>query len=102
MNNIESQAIKMSNNKEVSFNEFYEFCFENSIGCNMWDDVNSEEMIKQYVYEMTLKDIRVSHILKAIEDNPSEHEIYNIWLGNSMNTPLPINTKKDLFELLMS
>ena len=68
----------------------------------MWDDVNSEDILLQYIGEMAKKGIIVSHILKAIEDNPSQEEIYNIWLGNSMNTPIPINTKKDLIELLTS
>ena len=92
----------MSKNKQISFDTFYNFCYENSIGENMWDDVNSEDILLQYIGEMAKKGIIVSHILKAIEDNPSQEEIYNIWLGNSMNTPIPINTKKDLIELLTS
>jgi len=46
------------------------------------------------------EDVSVSHILKAIEDNPSKEELYCIWLGNSMETPAPINTKEDLVEAL--
>jgi hypothetical protein len=100
MKKLEKKAIKMSKDESISFDDFYNFCYENTIGDNIWDDINSEEIILQYVNEMAGKGIRVSHILKAIEDNPSENGIYNIWLGNSMNTPEPINTKKDLFEIL--
>ena len=60
----------------------------------------SADKVEKVLNEMAGKGIRVSHILKAIEDNPSQHDFYNIWLGNSMNTPEPINTKKDLIEIL--
>ncbi len=49
---------------------------------------------------MSLKGIHVSHILEAMEENSSNEELYCIWLGNSMETPTPINNKKDLFEAL--
>ena len=98
----EQQAIRMSKDESINFDEFYTFCHDNSIGDNMWNDINSEETILRYVNEMAEKGIKVSHILKAIEDNPSENDIYNIWLGNSMNTPEPINTKEELIEVLTS
>ena len=44
--------------------------------------------------------VHISHIVQALEDNPSEQEVYGIWLGNSMETPTPINTKKELFDAL--
>jgi hypothetical protein len=102
MKTIEKKAIKMSKDENINFDEFYNFCYENSIGDNIWDEINSEEIILQYVNEMAVQGVRVSHILKAIEENPSENDIYNIWLGNSMNTPVPINTKKELIEILTS
>ena len=67
---------------------------------NAKDGVNSEETIKQYCKEKIDEGIHVSHIIEALENNPSEEELYKIWLGNSMNTPEPIKTKKQLLEAL--
>ncbi|MHA1169729.1 MAG: hypothetical protein ACTSRU_18015, partial [Candidatus Hodarchaeales archaeon] len=50
-----------------------------------WDNVNSEEIIKQYVSEKMQEGIPVSHILEALEKHTSKHEMYRIWLGNSKN-----------------
>lgn len=86
------------NDPRIRFDEFYNFLQEKDIG--NWDDVNSEEIIQQYIAEKTREGIHVSHILKAIEKNPSTQELYAIWLGNSMETPTPINNKKDLVEAL--
>tara|TARA_B110001469_G_C9550109_1_gene272967 strand:+ start:215 stop:523 length:309 start_codon:yes stop_codon:yes gene_type:complete len=102
MKNLEQQAVKMSKDDSINFDEFYTFCSDNSIGDNMWDEINSEEIILQYIREMAEKGVIVSHILKAIESNHSMTEIYNIDLGNSMNTPQPIETKKELLEILTS
>ena len=93
------QKIKgMLDNNEVDFNEFYSFLRDKDIG--NWDGINEEEIIYQYINEKMKEGIHVSHILKAIESHPSESELYSIWLGNSMETPTPINTKKDLIEAL--
>ena len=86
------------NDPKIHFWDFYNFLQEKDIG--NWDDVNSEEIITQYVTEKMKEGIHVSHILKAIEENPSRYQTYRIWLGNSMETPTPINTKKDLVEAL--
>jgi len=42
----------------------------------------------------------VSHILSAIEQSASEFDDWAIWLGNSMTTPEPINSKEGLFKAL--
>ena len=86
------------NDPKVNFWDFYNFLIIKDIG--NWDDVNSEEIIKQYVAEKMKEGVHVSHILKAIEENPSRYDTYRIWLGNSMETPTPINTKKDLVKAL--
>lgn len=39
-------------------------------------------------------------MLKALETEYCESEQWKIWLGNSMETPSPINTKEDLVEAL--
>lgn len=82
----------------VSFNEFYNFLNENELG--EWDNVNSESIIKQFIEEKMQEGIRVSHILISIESNPSQYGLYDIWLGNSLITPEPINSKSDLLKAL--
>ena len=89
---------EMLNDEETSFDTFYDFLHQNGIG--NWDRVNNEQIIKQYLNEMIEKGVHVSHIVKALEENPSDEEVYGIWLGNSMETPTPINSKKDLIEEL--
>ena len=81
---------------DVSFNDFYTYLRDNELG--NWDNINSEDTIKQYIKEMMAKGIHVSHILKAIEETLSEQELYRIWLGNSAETPTPINNKQDLLN----
>lgn len=88
----------MLEDDNVGFDEFYEYLQDNEIGD--WDCVNHEETIRQYCIEMMKKGIHISHILKAIEENQSDKELYGIWLGNSMETPSPINNKKDLVREL--
>ena len=89
------QAIKDDN---ISFDKFYDTLSYNEIG--YWDEVNHTEIIKDYIKDMIDKDINVSHILTAIENEYSEQDLWKIWLGNSMETPEPINTKEDLVEAL--
>ena len=89
---------RMLEDDETSFKEFYDFLRDKDIG--EWDEVNSEEIIKEYTSEMMRQGIRVSHILEVLENHPSEEELYQIWLGNSMVTPTPINTKQQLIEAL--
>ena len=84
--------------KEMSFDEAYNYLQEKDIG--NWDNVNSEDIIKQYCNEKMREGIHISHIIQAIEKNPSKEELYCIWLGNSMETPTPINNVEDLIEAL--
>ena len=84
--------------KKMSFDEAYNYLQNGDFG--NWDNINNEDIIKQYCTEMINKGVHVSHILNAIETNPSEEELYSIWLGNSMETPTPINNVNDLIESL--
>ena len=95
---METKIKQMLKDDSISFDDFYNHLKNCDEG--FWDNVNSEDIIKQYISEKSQQGIRVSHILEAIEDNPSNNELYEIWLGNSMETPYPINTKSDLLEAL--
>lgn len=94
----EEKAKQMVKDDRVSFEELYRFMRSNDLG--FWDGINHEDIIKEYVSEMMQKGIHVSHIAKALETNPSKHRIYKIWLDNSMETPEPINNKKQLYNAL--
>lgn len=82
----------------ISFGDFYYNLYNEGIG--YWDEVNDTEIIKDYIIDMIRDDIWVSHILTAIENEYSEHDLWRIWLGNSMEIPEAINTKEDLVEAL--
>ena len=84
--------------KDMSFGEFYDYLQDKGEGD--WDNVNSEEVVRMYIDDMNNDGIDVSHIEEVLENNPSREELYEIWLGNSMNTPTPINTKEELLEAL--
>ena len=95
---LNDRRIKDMLDSDISFDDFYDFLKEYDIGD--WDYVNSTETIKNYVTEMMRQDVSVGHILSVIEAGSSTYGLYAIWLGNSMETPKPINSKKDLFEAL--
>jgi len=84
--------------KEMTFEEAYNHLQEEDRGD--WDSVNSEDIIRQYCTEMMNNGTHISHIIEALENNPSREEVYHIWLGNSMETPTPINNVSDLIEAL--
>lgn len=42
--------------------------------------------------------IRVSHMLAALEQSDADNFI--VWLGESAETPVPINTKEELIDVL--
>lgn len=86
------------NSSEVSFNSFYNALYE--FGEGFWDGVNDTEIIKMYITDMINEDIWVSHILEAIETEHSSTDLWEIWLGDSGETPSPINTKKELVDAL--
>ena len=83
---------------EVDYRSFYETLLESNLGS--WDNVNGTDTIQDYIHEKMQEDIRVSHIVTALEENESVTGDWAIWLGNSMETPTPINTKEDLVEAL--
>ena len=84
--------------KDMSFGELYDYLGDNDEAD--WDNVNSEYIVRMYIDDMNNDGIDVSHIEEVLENNPSKQELYEIWLGNSMETPTPINTKEDLLEAL--
>ena len=92
--NIE-QAVKSD---KVSYSSLYDFLNEKGMG--FFDAVNHTDTIYDYINDMMRNGIVVSHILKALETQYSKTDDWNMWLGNSMNTPTAINTKEELIEAL--
>lgn len=84
--------------ESVSYRDFHSALMDQGIG--YWDNVNSTDTIQSYIQDMIKEGVRVSHILEAIEQNDSEFDDWKIWLGNSMLTPEPINSKEALLEAL--
>ena len=93
---MEFTAKNLIDNDEVGFDDFYDTLHEQSIG--NWDNVNDRDTIYDYINDMMRDGIIVSHILVALEQD--SHDYYSIWLGNSMETPEPIETKEQLAEAL--
>lgn len=89
------QAMKSD---DVSYYDFYNFLMENDLG--FWDEVNSTEIIHDYINQMMRDEISVSHILAAMEQEGYESSEWKMWLGNSMTTPKPIRSKEDLVDAL--
>lgn len=89
---------ELLNDEEVSFEEFRSLLEDNDIG--FWDSVNSTGTIRDYIKEQIDEGISVSHMLEAIETNESIYDLWEVWLGNSMETPSPIDTKEDLINAL--
>jgi len=89
-------AKQLIEDKNVSFDNMYEQLQEKEYGD--WDNINDEDIIRQYCKEQIDSGIQVSHILEVLETKPSSKEIYAIWLGNSLETPNPIETKQELTE----
>lgn len=84
--------------ENVGYQEFYKALQDEGTG--YWDGVNSTDTIQSYINDMMRNGVLVSHILKALEDNESEYDDWAIWLGDSMETPTPINSKQDLVDAL--
>lgn len=85
-------------NESISYRDFYSALQNKSIG--NWDDINSTDIIQEYVFDMMKQGVHVGHIVTALEENYSKHDDWCIWLGNSMETPTPINSKQDLVDAL--
>lgn len=80
------------------FEEFKAELLKSDIG--EWEKVNSADTIFDYIEEKMREGVLVSHILATIETRSAKHDLWNIWLGNSMEEPEPINSKQDLCNAL--
>ena len=87
----------ISDNK-ISWANFFNTLSNLEIGC--WDNVNPTYIIEEYIEKMHMIGVNVGHIEEALATQSPEHEHWMIWLGNSMETPFPINTKQDLVDAL--
>ena len=85
-------------NKDIEFYSLYEALINQDFG--NFDNVNRTEIIQEYIKDMISKGVSVFHMLKAIEDNISKYDLWEVWLGNSMETPTPINSKEELVDAL--
>lgn len=88
----EVKAFEMLYDENISMYEIYEE------GIGNIDSVNSRETIEMYISDMIPKGISVSHMLVVLEN--SNADLFSVWLGNSMETPTPITTKRELIEAL--
>ena len=89
----------MLNDDNVSFDDFFNYLQDEDKGD--WDSINSEDIVRMYIEDMNSQDVDVEHIEKVVDgENASSKELYGINLGNSMNTPHPINNKQDLYDAL--
>ncbi len=83
----------------MNFDDAYDYLRDSDLDL-YWDGVNSGDIIQIYISEMMGKGIKVAHILNVLENNPSIRDLYEIWLGNSMEVPIPINTTEELLNAL--
>lgn len=95
--NIKLTIAEAIDEKRISFKEFYQVLLD--IGLAEVDDINDTEIIKQYLSEKEDEGIEVTHIKEALEEG-SATDLWRIWLGNSMETPYPIESKEDLADIL--
>lgn len=89
------EAIK---NDNVTYRDFFTFLFENDIGC--WNDVNSTDVIHDYINSMMREGYLVSHILAAMERQRYASDDWHMALDNSMNMPEVIQSKEALANAL--
>lgn len=82
----------------IDFDTFFNALNDKGIGD--WDSINSTDIIHDYINDMMRQDVSVRHILEALETEDCSTDQWHIWLGNSMETPEPINTKQDLVDAL--
>jgi len=94
----ETEIREAVDNDKISFSDLYNELQIKDLG--NWDDVNSKEVILNYCRDKMFDDVHVSHILSVLESNPSCEDLYQIWLGNSCETPSPIMNKLDLVKAL--
>jgi len=82
---------------DVSYESFYTALAQADIG--YWNSINSTEIIQYYIIDMMRNEIRVSHILSKLEEH-MDCDDWKMDLCNSMNTPEPIFSKKELIDAL--
>jgi transcriptional regulator with XRE-family HTH domain len=82
---------------EISLMQMYQIA--QSEGLGDLNNVNDKETIGMYIADKMKDNVPVSHILRTIEVYDFV-ELFEIWLGNSSITPIPIRTKKDLKKAL--
>lgn len=80
----------------IDLEEMYSIVIDEDLG--FIDGVNHRETIEMYINDMVQEGIMVSHMLVALEN--SNADLFEVWLGNSMETPDPIETKERLREAL--
>ena len=90
---------KLLMDDNVSFDDFSEALYSGDVGD--WDSVNSLDSMRDYICDMVQQGISVSHIMMVLEEDIFDSvSYYKMWLGNSMETPVPITTKEELVDAL--
>lgn len=97
LNKVEKRLNELVEDYSIDLEKMYSIALEEDLG--FLDGINDREIIEMYLSEKIQEGIKVAHILEAIEENPSVY-LFEIWLGNSMETPIPIRTKEELKEAL--
>lgn len=87
---------QLINDSSVDLDQMYQIALDEDLG--FLDGINDREIIEMYIAEKMQEGIIVSHMLKALED--SDERLFEVWLGNSMETPEPITSKERLREAL--
>lgn len=95
--NIEITIEEAVKEKRISFKEFYEVLQNARLADS--DNINGTEILEQYIEEMEEADVQVAHMREALEQG-SRTDLWEVWLGSSMETPRPLETKEDLVEVL--
>lgn len=89
----EARINQLVEDERVDLDEMYRIVLDEDLG--FLDGINDREIIEMYITEKMQEGIKVSHILKKLEEC-YDVDLFGIWLGNSMETPEPIRTKEDL------
>lgn len=94
----EVEVYQMLHDIEVDLDHLWSRVSEGDIG--FADGINDREIIEMYISEQVSEGISVSHMLVALEEN-YDTDYFQVWLGNSMETPEPIRTKRELIEAIL-
>lgn len=96
MANEKNRLNELVKDASIDLEEMYSIVIDEDIG--FLDGINNREIIEMYIDEKMQEGIRVSHMLQILES--SNADLFEVWLGNSMETPEPIETKERLKEAL--